>query len=385
MTVTAATPVLAQEPVFTPEQLAACGDDPSALCRVVLDWTGGNELLATISDILVAKPLKIAVIVAVAWVVNRLARRAIRRFVESFEEPALHRRLDVVRDRAPAALLSTGPVNMRSAQRARTIGAVLRSVTTAAVWTVAALMVLAEFDVNLAPLIAGAGIVGVALGFGAQSLVKDFLSGIFMLLEDQFGVGDVIDCGEASGVVEGVSLRTTRLRDVEGTVWHVPNGQIVRIGNKSQEWSRALLDVEVAYDTDLAVAKQLIKDVADEVWHDPSFSPSVIDEPEMWGVERFGPDGIAIRLVVKTRPADQWKVLRELRQRLKVALDEAGVEIPFPQRTVWVRPQGASLPEGDGSPSAAVGIAEHDLDGEPSGGGEVALGHGHELQGRDPA
>jgi len=113
-------------------------------------------------------------------------------------------------------------------------------------------MALGEVGVDLAPLIAGAGIVGIALGFGAQSLVKDFLSGIFMLLEDQFGVGDVIDCGEASGVVEGVSLRTTRLRDVEGTVWHVPNGQIVRVGNKSQEWSRALLDVQVAYDTDVA-------------------------------------------------------------------------------------------------------------------------------------
>jgi small conductance mechanosensitive channel len=251
-----------------------------------------------------------------------------------------------MRERTPAALLNTGPVNMRSGQRARTIGAVLRSVTAVAVWTLAGLMVLAEFDVNLGPLIAGAGIAGVALGFGAQSLVKDFLSGIFMLMEDQFGVGDVIDCGEAAGVVEGVSLRTTRLRDVEGTVWHVPNGEIRRVGNKSQEWSRALLDIEVAYDTDLVLAKQVIKEVADELWRDEDFRVSIIEEPEVWGVERFGPDGVTVRLVIRTRPADQWMVLRELRQRLKAALDAHGIEIPFPQRTVWVRPQG-----GDGLPT----------------------------------
>lgn len=338
-------PLLLQDPVPTDEALlAACGEDASAICRAALRTTN-SEWIATLSDLLLAKPLKIALILAVAWVANRLARRAVRHFVQSFEEAGGSRAFDRVRDRTPAALLTTGPVNMRSAQRARTVGAVLRSLTTASIWTIASLMVLSEFNVNLGPLIAGAGIAGVALGFGAQSLVKDFLTGTFMLLEDQFGVGDTIDCGEATGVVEGVSLRTTRLRDVEGTVWHVPNGQIVRIGNKSQEWSRALLDVEVAYDTDLEAAKQLIKRVADEVWRDDILRTSVIDEPEVWGVEHFGPDGITIRLVVKTRPADQWKVMRELRQRLKAALDAAGIEIPFPQRTVWVRPQGATLPD----------------------------------------
>ena len=346
----AALGVLAQAPVFTDEELEACGVEPSALCRVTLRTTG-NDLLATASDLLVAKPLKIAFIVLVAWLVNRLARRGLRRFVDSFEDPALQRTVARVRERSPGVLASIGEGGDRALQRARTIGAVLRSVTTAAVWSIAALMVFAEFDVNLGPLIAGAGIVGVALGFGAQSLVKDFLSGIFMLLEDQFGVGDVIDCGEASGVVEGVSLRTTRLRDVEGTVWHVPNGQIVRVGNKSQEWSRALLDVEVAYDTDVPAAITLIKQVADEVWHDEELASSILDEPEVWGVERLGPDGIAIRLVVRTRPADQWKVLRELRQRLKSALDGAGMETAIP-RTVWVRPPGSVVPDAGTAPGA---------------------------------
>ena len=337
----AAAGVVPQAQVFTEQELEACGADPSALCRATLRATG-NEWVATASDLLVAKPLKIAFILLVARLVNRLARRAIQRFIAGFEDPALQRRVALVRERSAGALSEPG--SDRALQRARTMGAVFRSVTTAAVWSVAALMVFAEFDVNLGPLIAGAGIVGVALGFGAQSLVKDFLSGIFMLLEDQFGVGDVIDCGEATGVVEGVNLRTTRLRDVEGTVWHVPNGQIMRVGNKSQEWSRALLDVEVAYDTDVPAAIALIKQVADEVWHDEELASSVLDEPEVWGVERIGPDGIAIRLVVRTRPADQWTVLRELRQRLKAALDAAGIETAIP-RTVWVRPPGSALPD----------------------------------------
>ncbi|MEX2658917.1 MAG: mechanosensitive ion channel family protein [Acidimicrobiales bacterium] len=363
MSFTTAVPVLGQ---LSPGTAEACGTEPSRICSLVWETTS-NKTFATLSDFLLAKPLKILLIVVLAMLVNRLARRAIRRFVQSFDDPAAGKRtIERLRERTPAALLSTGPVNMRSGQRARTIGAVLRSLTTAVVWTITVLMVLSEFNVNLGPLIAGAGIVGVALGFGAQSLVKDFLSGIFMLLEDQFGVGDIIDCGEAAGVVEGVSLRTTRLRDVEGTVWHVPNGQIARVGNKSQEWSRALLDVEVAYDTDLAQAKQVIKQVADDLWRDETYRVSVIDEPEMWGVERFGADGIAIRLVVKTRPADQWKVLRELRQRLKLALDDAGIEIPFPQRTVWVRPSGAMLPDGG------------QVDGEQADGGQATVGSGAE-------
>jgi moderate conductance mechanosensitive channel len=194
--------------------------------------------------------------------------------------------------------------------------------------------------VNLGPLIAGAGVVGIALGFGAQTVVRDFLSGMFMLVEDQYGVGDIVDLGEATGTVEGVTLRTTRLRDVNGTVWHIPNGEIKRVGNKSQDWARALLDVSVAYGADIAHAKEVIKGVADEVWQDEQLGPSVLEEPEVWGIEDLGADGIAIRLVVKTRPADQFRVMRALRERLKRALDDAGIEIPFPQRTVWVRPEG---------------------------------------------
>ena len=334
----------------TEAEISACGEDPGAACLYVIRETD-NLVLAKAVDFLLAKPLKIAIIVLLAMIATRLARRGIRRFVQSFEQPGLQKTLGTIRDRTPAALLTTGPVPVRSVQRAETIGAVLRSVITAIIWTIALFTILAEFGVNLGPLIAGAGIAGVALGFGAQSLVKDFLSGMFMLVEDQFGVGDIIDVGEASGTVEGVSLRTTRLRGVDGTVWHVPNGEIRRVGNQSQQWSRALIDFEVAYDTDLDRAKSTIKRVADEIWHDDTWGQNVLEEPEVWGVEAFGPDGVAIRLVVKTSPSSQWKVMRELRQRMKAAFDAEGIEIPFPQRTVWVRPDGATLPE----PQAANG------------------------------
>jgi small conductance mechanosensitive channel len=163
---------------------------------------------------------------------------------------------------------------------------------------------------------------------------------MFMLIEDQYGVGDVIDVGEATGTVESITLRTTRLRAVDGTVWHVPNGEIKRVGNKSQQWARALLDVDVAYGSDVEHAKQVIKEVADGVWRDEEFGTSVLEEPEVWGIEAFGADGIAIRLVVKTQPSEQWRVMRELRARLKDAFDREGIEIPFPQRTVWMRQDG---------------------------------------------
>jgi moderate conductance mechanosensitive channel len=196
-------------------------------------------------------------------------------------------------------------------------------------------MVLGEVGINLGPLIAGAGIIGVAIGFGSQSLVRDFLSGIFILVEDQYGVGDTVDLGEATGVVEVVSLRTTRVRSVDGTVWHVPNGAIARVGNKSQHWSRALLDVELAYGTDVAHARGVIKRVADEVWRERS--AWVLEEPELWGVESIGPHGVTLRLVIKTQPSRQWDVSRLVRERLKVAFEQEGIEPPFPQQTVFHR------------------------------------------------
>jgi small conductance mechanosensitive channel len=233
-------------------------------------------------------------------------------------------------------LLDEGAVN-RKVQRTEALGTLLASIAGAVIWAIAGLMALDRLGLNLGPLLAGAGVIGIAVGFGAQTLVRDLLSGVFMLIEDQFGVGDVIDAGEASGTVESVSLRITRLRSVDGIVWHIPNGEIRRVGNQSQQWSRALLDVPVPYTADLSGVMALIQGVADGMAVDPDWSDRILSPPEVWGVERFDADAVAIRTVITTRPLEQWAVSRELRHRLKRAFDEAGIEIPFPQRTLWLR------------------------------------------------
>jgi moderate conductance mechanosensitive channel len=333
--------------VQTPEQVSdACGDDPTWICRQVLESTH-SEGWARASDVLLAKPAQILLIVVVAWVANHLIRRAIRRFTEGIANPAAQERIRRLRRRAPDALQAHGPQSLRAAARATTLSFVLRSGASAIVWTIAGAMILSELGVSLGPLIAGAGIAGVALGFGAQSLVKDFISGTFMLIEDQYGVGDIIDAGEASGTVEAVSLRTTRLRDVNGTVWHIPNGNILRVGNMSQQWARALLDVSLAIDTDVEHAQEVIKRVADGVWNDPDWRSAILEEPEVWGVERLGPDAIVLRLVVKTKPSEQFPVMRELRRRLLEAFAAEGVELPDPGRVVWVERDAGSSRESE--------------------------------------
>lgn len=302
-----------------------CGQDPGWACRETLEQTGSKPL-SLAAEFLLGTPLTIIAILIVALIVNRVARRAVRRGLRGLHSGPLTERLGAVRRRAPAALLRTEEVSLRATQRIDALTTVLRSVVTAIVGGVALLLMLGEVGIDLAPLLAGAGILGVALGFGSQSLVKDFLSGLFILVEDQFGVGDVVDLdAEITGVVEAVSLRTTRVRSANGTVWHVPNGEIRRVGNLSQLWSRALLDVEVAHDTDIERASAIIKLVADEVWKERD---EVLEEPEVLGVETLGPAGVAIRLVVKTTPSDQWGIARELRRRIKSAFDQEGIELP---------------------------------------------------------
>jgi small conductance mechanosensitive channel len=296
-----------------------------------------------------AEPLTAAwhvvAIVVLALVLRSVLHRAITKVIEqaiTSSVPVTIRPL--IGGGEDSILAGTPLLTERRRQRTETIGSVLRSVTSIVLFTVAGAMVLSELGFELGPVIASAGIAGVALGFGAQNLVKDFLNGMFMILEDQYGVGDAIDAGEASGIVEAVGLRTTRLRSVDGTVWHIRNGEILRIGNMSQGWSRALLDVSVAYDTDTDLAASVIKEVADGVWHDEVLGKLVLEEPEVWGVENLGVDGIAIRLVVKTAPLEQWTVARELRRRIKTAFDERGIEIPLPQRSLWLRTDPAAAP-----------------------------------------
>jgi small conductance mechanosensitive channel len=348
--------VLAQVPPVT----EACGEDPSFVCRRVLDWTG-SEAWAEAADKLLATPAHILLVLTVAFVANRMVRRAIKRLTGKIADPEAQDRLRSLKRRAPTAIVSTGPLTLRSAARAQTLGLVLRSIASAVIWAIAVTMIVGELGVNLGPLIAGAGVVGVALGFGAQSLVRDFLAGIFMLVEDQFGVGDIIDVGEASGTVEAITLRTTRLRDVQGTVWHVPNGGIARVGNMSQQWARALLDVEVAYGTDVDRVEPVIKQVADGLWRDPAWRGRIVEAPEVWGIERLDPEAIAIRLVVKTRPAEQFPVVRELRRRLANAFLDRGIAMRPPQGSTWVRRDPGSSHEVDDELAAdAAGAAADD-------------------------
>ncbi len=348
--------MLAQE-LSDAEITEACSAEPSVVCRWVAE-TLNSASAGRLADLLVNRPARILIILLVAWVMARILRRLVTRVGARVVQDRIDRR-----GAHPPPSNVLGPVgrqlmaeSSRSELRITTLAGVLASLAGFAVWSVAVLTVLGEFDVNLAPLLAGAGVVGVALGFGAQSIVADFLSGSFMLLEDQYGVGDVIDVGEATGTVEDFSLRTTTLRDVNGTVWHLPNSEIRRVANKSQFWSRAVLDIEVAYDTDLRRAEGIIQRVADDLWQDVDFQGgTIIDPPEVWGIERLGANGISIRLVVKTDPAEQWSVARELRLRIKEALEQADIEIPFPQQVVWIRNDESVVPRAQRQP---VPIAE---------------------------
>jgi small-conductance mechanosensitive channel len=321
---------------LTDNSTGSCIRADGTLCGLVYRTTGARWL-AESSDWLIAKPLRILTIVVVAVILRALLARVISRLTDRAAEGSVP---GLLQHRGSSLFQHSPLLSARRAQRAATMGSVLGSISTGVIASVALVMVVAELGVSIAPLIASAGIVGVALGFGAQSLVRDFLSGIFMIIEDQYGVGDVIDAGDASGVVEAVGLRVTRLRDVSGVVWYLRNGEIARVGNMSQGWARAVLDIGVAYHEDIGRCRAIILETAQALYADPDYRDLVMDEPEVWGVEALEHDSIVIRLVAKTQPLQQWAVGRALRERIKAAFDEHGVEIPFPQRMVWMRAEG---------------------------------------------
>ena len=218
------------------------------------------------------------------------------------------------------------------------MGSLLKSIASIVIFTVFGITAIAELGYPVGPLIASAGVVGVAVGFGAQSLVKDFLSGIFMIFEDQYGVGDSVDLGEAGGTVEAVGLRVTRLRDVEGTVWYVRNGEILRVGNQSQNWARTVLDIPVALDQDLARVQQVLQEVAHDLWEDEAFKHLILEEPSVWGVQDLTPNWITVRVTLKTAPLEQWAVAREMRQRIKHRFDAEGIDFAHPNGRLWGQP-----------------------------------------------
>jgi small-conductance mechanosensitive channel len=263
------------------------------------------------------------------FILLRLLRRVINRSLDS----RLGDRLE--RNKATRVIgVATGALNERRRQRVETFGSVLGSVITGLVFGIAFLMILADLGFNLAPVLASAGVAGVALGFGAQSLVKDYLSGVFMLLEDQYGVGDLIDTGEAVGTVEEVTLRITKLRDASGVAWYVRNGEIVRVANKSQGWSTAIVDLPVAYTENIERAQQIIRDVVHALYQDEAYADVLLEEPTVVGVEQITGTTVTVRVIGKTQPNQQWGFQRAVRERVKVAFDAAGIRAPVTLPTV---------------------------------------------------
>jgi len=316
--------------------MATSTDDPCAsgtdVCDWILDRTSGNETAAKLADWFVGRPLTILGILLAAWLVRWIARRAIRRGTRRIMLPP-----DSITSRMPFGGAQPDPVEQeielaRRKARAESIGAVLAGVVAVVIWIVAMFAIASVLGINLAPLLAGAGVAGVALGFGAQSLVRDCISGLFMLLEDQYGIGDQVDLGAASGTVERVSLRTTVVRGADGTVWHVPNGEVRRVGNQSKLWSMAVVDVDVAVDANLDAARQHVLQAADELCADPEWSSVVLAEPHVLGIESVNAEGVTIRLVVKSSPGRQWALQRALREAIKRELDTHHIAHMIPSR-----------------------------------------------------
>ncbi|HRA75131.1 MAG TPA: mechanosensitive ion channel family protein [Propionicimonas sp.] len=278
-----------------------------------MTWTWPDDLIA------------IAIVLAVALVTRFLAVRTIRGLTARALTKARQRR-EGTSTRADQILAAATFANgERYEQRTATMGSLLTSLTTATVFVIAVLTILAIVDVPLAPLLTSAGVGGVALAFGAQSLVKDFISGIFMILEDQYGVGDFIDVGEITGTVEEVGLRVTRLRDATGQVWYVRNGEITRVGNLSQGWSTAIADVPIAPDEDPVKAIAVLEQVATDLEADPSYADLLLDRPTVVVVNAVTPTSILIRVTARTAPNRHWPVQRTLLERSVGALTAAGV------------------------------------------------------------
>jgi moderate conductance mechanosensitive channel len=294
-------------------------------------------------DTLITTPLQIALVLAIAVVLRLLARRFINRAVQRMvEAPArTTRRRHQVKGEAEAA---KSRVRERRQQRAQTIGSVLRSAATIVIFSVAAVIALGEVGIDIAPIIASAGIIGLAFGFGAQSLVSDFIAGLFMLMEDQYGVGDWIDVDGTQGTVEEVGLRVTKLRDMDGAVWYLRNGQVYKIGNFSQDWACMVLDVPVGYEQDVEAADRLLEQAAWSLWDDPEWSDKVLDAPQIWGMTSLAREALVLRVSVNTVPLQQWAVGRELRRRVKDAFDREDIAIPHLSQQVWKQPQGQEDP-----------------------------------------
>jgi small conductance mechanosensitive channel len=308
----------------------SCAADATTLCARVWELTGSAWLSGN-AGALVETPARILLVLLVAVVTRLLLHRGIRRLTDRTATGTVPTLLRPLRSRVAAARRDGGEqVVARRSQRAEAIGSVLRSFSSFVVLGIAVVLVLGELGIDLAPIVASAGVVGVALGFGAQNLVKDFIAGIGIILEDQYGVGDVVDLGEVSGTVEAVGLRITRLRDAHGVVWYARNGEILRVGNKSQGHAQVVIDMPVTHDTDLERCRTVMQEVADEMHADAEWSDVLLAAPESLGAEDVTAQGVVMRVQVRTTSAAQWRAGRELRMRLTERFVAEGIRTPSP-------------------------------------------------------
>lgn len=321
------------------DKAPACADNAGTACAIAWKLTG-SAWLAESSDTLIVKPMRILLIIAICLLARGLINRTIKRITDTRAGRKMPTILRPFKERLPNLMSDVDAVDLlgdRRRQRAQTIGSVLRSLVTWLVYAVMAMLVLAELNISLGPLLASAGIAGLAIGFGAQALVKDILSGMFMIMEDQYGVGDVVDLGETIGTIEMVGLRVTTVRDLQGTLWYVRNGEIIRVGNFSQSWAKVVLLIPLAPSVDVDAAADAIIAAAGDLADDPEWSHAILDRPEPQGLVDMTLDGSVYRLLLKTSSAEQWAVARELRRRVARALRQAGIAEELTGSRVYVR------------------------------------------------
>ncbi|WP_040684709.1 mechanosensitive ion channel family protein [Nocardiopsis halotolerans] len=303
---------------------------------------------------LVSTLLSILLIIVVAVLARAVGRRMINRALKRITQPVQNGDGDGDKPRRNGrgmAVLQRGDTRAkeRREQRAKTLETVLNSIVTVVITITALAMILGEVGIALGPLLASAGVVGLAIGFGAQSLVADYMAGLLIMMEDQYGVGDIVDLGEAIGTVEHVGLRITKIRDLDGGLWYIRNGEIMRVKNDSQDWARAILDVSVDHGSNLDTVYEVLERTGAELRQDPEHGKFLIEDPEVWGVQALEADSVTVRMVVRTVPLQQWGITRQLRRRVKDAFDDAGIRIPFQQRTVWMRHGNGAEAGSDGN------------------------------------
>ncbi len=260
--------------------------------------------------------IRIVIIAILALVINRLLKRLIIRAVRTAVKSDKNTPPDAEKKREDTLIrIFTGALNI-------------------IIIIVAVMMIVGELGIEIGPLIAGAGIVGLAVGFGGQYLIRDIITGLFLMLENQYRIGDVVDIEGLSGSVEDISLRKTTLRNLDGTVHHIPHGSITKVSNLSKDFARVNMDIGVAYSTDIEHLIRVINETGRELAADPAFSDSIISPPQFLRVNEFADSAIMVKILGDTKPLKQWEIAGEFRKRLKFAFDREGIEIPFPQRVI---------------------------------------------------